>query len=331
MGSTWPTAKSVMFTKKKHGYLQVIVMNRITRNVKKARRPLNIAQININGLSNHSQIALERFIEVHEISLMALQEVKITKDKISSVTLSGGMQKFLSPKTDKTSGVGLLIHSNLRPQRMQNLEEPDLDIVWCMVKLGSFNTLIASVYCPPLNEDVTTLKKILANMNLALNYGKNNGIENMLVLGDFNSRNINWCDTKTNQRGRVLLKHINDSNYTIFTPVEKTYVCVNGGGSVIDLMIGHGEIADQVEVSWLEKTVELYSGAPQRGHYPVIYTLTAQSHKGEKKSVNDYSSTDWDMWKDYLDRELAIHSHLIENDVIIGEEKLVDIVCRNPR
>ena len=74
--------------------------------------------------------------------------------------------------------------------------------------------------------------------------------------------------------------------------MEKTYVCVNGGGSVIDLMIGYGEIAKQVEFSWIEKSTELYSGAPQRGHYPIIYSLTIKGYKEEKKRVNDYNNTD---------------------------------------
>ena len=197
---------------------------------------------------------------------------------------------------------------------MKELENSELDIVWCMVKIGSLNTLIASVYCPPTNGDVTLLKKILSNMDQAVNYGEINGIKNMLILGDFNSRNVNWCDTTTNQRGRVLLKYINETEFNLFTPVENTYVCVNGG-SVIDLMIGYGEIAKQVEISWIEKSTELYSGAPQRGHYPIIYSLTIKGYKEEKKRVNDYNNTDWDTWKGHLDSELKRHTNLVEEDI----------------
>ena len=325
MENMLPTARNVAFTGKKHSMLQVIVMNRNKRNFKKAKAPVNIGQLNINGVSNHFHIALERFMDVNNISLMALQETKITKDKIASFKMSGGMQHFFSPMTKDKSGVGLLIHSMLQPQRVKELEEEELDLVWCMAKVGSLNTLVASVYCPPINEDVGTLKKILSNMDNALKYGERNGIRNMLVLGDFNSRNINWCDIKTNNRGRVLLKHVNDTDYYLFTPVEKTFVCVNDGGSVIDLMVGHGEVADQVETSWVEKTTELYTGAPQRGHYPVIYSLATQGFKGEKKNVNNYSDTDWDKWTEHLEQELILLSYLLENE-ITSEEELLKVV-----
>lgn len=198
-------------------------------------KPLNFCQININGLSKHSKTALDKFSFDQQLSIIALQETKLNASQVKDLETTPNMESFMLPKEQDTYGVGLLISPTLFPQRMKNLEESTLDIVWCLVKINGLNVLVASVYCPPHNP--SDLRKIIENIKAVNMYGTANKIKDILIFGDFNSRSMNWGDTSTNKRGRILLDFIDNSNFMLYTPADKTFVAPNNGGSVIDLLM----------------------------------------------------------------------------------------------
>ena len=120
-------------------------------------------------------------------------------------------------------------------------------------------------------------------------------IPNMLVIGDFNSRNLEWGDTRTNHRGRFLLDYVENSQFTLLTPGDRTFVCPDGG-SVIDLLLVKGPIGNSVTQNWIDKSVDLGSGAPIRGHYPVMTRLCLANESVEKKTIFDFKNTEWEKW-----------------------------------
>ena len=297
-------------------------MNRCTSTLDKhANKPLNFCQLNIDGLSAHSKTALNKFCSDQHVSIMALQETKLIKSQVGNLDSTPGMESFFLPKEESTHGVGLLVSQSLYPQRITALEEPNLDIIWCSVKISTLDVLIASTYCPPRNNTEALLKTI-KNIKAAYTYGFKNKIQNVLVFGDFNARNINWGDTTTNQRGRILFDFVNGSDFMLYTPADKTFICPQNGGSVIDLMLAQGKIKDIIQENWIEKTTELFTGAPIRGHYPVIYSIGVNNPARATKIYQDYNNTDWEVWTDLLECELECSAGIIDSECNL--EELVD-------
>ena len=86
-----------------------------------------------------------------------------------------------------------------------------------------------------------------------------------------------WGDTKTNPRGNTLQSFVEASDFTLYTPGDKTFVCSGNGGSIIDLMLVSGHINHLVSNYWIEQRMDLGSGAPLRGHFPMITSLSLKS------------------------------------------------------
>ena len=106
---------------------------------------------------------------------------------------------------------------------------------------------------------------------------KNRIIKELIVLGDFNCRNSLWKDSTTNHNGKRLEQFVNLHQLACIFPNSKTFVC-GDGGSVIDLaLINNGKLSDLYKTSSVDSDIELFTGAPTRGHLPVIHNFKLPS------------------------------------------------------
>ncbi|KAL5250215.1 hypothetical protein ACHWQZ_G016070 [Mnemiopsis leidyi] len=77
------------------------------------------------------------------------------------------------------------------------------------------------------------------------------------------------------------------------------------GGSVIDLLLADGPIIKDIGQHWVEKDCELFTGAPARGHYPVLHSLSkATLHQGARLKCTDWKNADWKNWNDVVEANL---------------------------
>ena len=72
--------------------------------------------------------------------------------------------------------------------------------------------------------------------------------------------------------------------------------------SVIDLIICCGSISDIPHRSSVDKDVELFSGAPNRGHIPVTVNFESVSEAITTKSKPWIEKADWDNWSLFLEK-----------------------------
>ena len=280
--------------------------NTTSKNNKSSSKNQNLnifSQVNIGGLSLHSKIALDKFTFDNNISLVALQETKLNENQIDSIDKFVNLESFFVPKFEHTYGVGLLISELLLPQHISELDQQDCDIIWCLININNSSVLVASAYTPPNNA--TKLMKLLNNINQAQAYAVRYKIKSILVFGDFNGRNLMWGDTKNNKHGHKLLEFVDKSNFMLCTPADKTFISPNNGGSVIDLLLGLGPITNTISNNWTDRSTDLFTGAPIRGHFPVLYSLGACPILTESKQYDDFHSTDWSLWKEALDSNLS--------------------------
>ena len=148
-----------------------------------------------------------------------------------------------------------------------------MEAVWAISRIDSQSVLLGSMYSPP---SIRSLKSVLQMINKAWCYCKDNNIDGMLCMGDFNARSPSWGDHSQNLKGRELLHFIQDHNdLFLHSPGTQTFVSKNPSGySVIDLAISAGTIANKLYNSHVNEAIELFTGAPARGHFPVIHSLT---------------------------------------------------------
>ena len=275
---------------------------------------MKVAQLNCNGLSSHCVTVVDKFLYDNKIEVLALQE---TGDH------SSNEQRF-SNKTVffhfSTHGVGLVINSCLQPQWVPSLSSRNVDVVWAICRVDNDNILIGSAYCPPSGQ----LSALTSSIKDSWEYCKKNHIKSMLCLGDYNARNIVWGDHATNGNGTALQNFVDtENNFCILSPMTPTFTCLNPRGtSVIDLIISAGKVTSKLSGSVVDVHTELYSGAPGRGHFPVITKLYYPQSKIFQRERLDFLSCDWRKWSEFLDDKISEQTREVSMESVAPEDLL---------
>ena len=294
-----------------------------------------ICQININGLSSHTKTSLAHFIDKRSIDIMALQEINCSNEL--DVGIFPGMSTF-SVTADR--GVSITVSNCYSPQRLSQLEEDGVGIVYSLVSFGCHAMVIASAYCTPDAASTGGLSKLLNNIQRAWKFCQNTNISGMAVFGDFNARSQQWGDKLQNPRGKLLVGFSHKNGCSVSAPPSNTFVMSNSngtqGGSIIDLSVAYGSSVSLLGDSWIDDSDihELFTGAPIRGHLPVIqhlvYTgpasVTSKSTGGVSRAFN-YECANWTDWSSHIDTILSTFlSHCDQENSGRNPTKLYDVL-----
>ena len=256
-----------------------------------------MCQINIDGLSTHSRIAVDKYISENNIEILALQEAgEILKDDNE-----GEAEDIFTNLTSSwhygCHGVGLSVSPKFKPQHVKELSSTGVDSVFILCKIRNKSVMIVSCYCRPEISSTKSLKTLLKNIDDAWSWCLTRQVKSMIVLGDFNARSTNWGDKITNPRGKLLSNYLEERNHvSSHSAATQTFVTSNGG-SIIDLSLSFGDVTPYLSTPWTENCYTLFTGAPRRGHLPVFQTVEVSGNKrSDTREVLDYDSADWDGW-----------------------------------
>ena len=286
-------------------------MTKIVEKRNSVRKERLIAgQINISKMSLHSEVAVDKFIADHGIKLLAVQE---TGSWTASAHSFNNM-RIIQNKTNTNdnpdlSGVALLVDKTLYPEHIDALDDDDIDGVWAQIKVNGRRILVGSVYCRPGNsgnnsDTLSSLKQLTKHIEKVLEYKDKYRFTSILIYGDYNARHIDWGDHKSERRGALLKEFVDQKNLTMCSPFDRTFVCENGG-SVIDLLLAQGNICTKINTQWLERESELFTGAPRRGHYPVLHEIHDGGATENVREVKvDWMNADWEKWSEHIERKV---------------------------
>ena len=143
-----------------------------------------------------------------------------------------------------------------------------------------------------------------------------------LLIGDLNARHENWGDTTSNQYGISLIDELDPLEFSVVSPSQPTFLAQNGS-SVIDLGIVSNNLVGKVTLPTTDNLVNLYSGAPLRGHVPVLLSIDTGRKLQQKTVVEvklNLDSIDWTQWSEEVDDEV-LRRGLLSNPEI----NLVDL------
>ena len=266
---------------------------------------LQICQINISGLSSRSITAIDRFNHKFKIDILSLQET-LLDSSISHLRILHNLETF---SVNNSRGVSTSVSPKLHPQQITELEDTDSDAVWVTVRYNSSIVMVGNIY---VNYSITSnnnLSAALANISRALQYCVKFKIKDLIILGDFNSRHMSWGDIVSTERGKQLQSFIGQHDLTCIAPNANTFVSHNGG-SIIDLALVKGKMCRLYQSSSIDEETELFTGAPTRGHLPVIHQFVDTS---ARQLTNippllywDIDKIDWNAWSGCLSRALQL-------------------------
>lgn len=258
---------------------------------------LQICQINISGLSKRSSFALDKYNHAIGNDILAVQETLVDPDNDKVMPPKFTNMESFYHKGDR--GVSLSIKSTLLPQRIPELEDSKIDAVWATYNVSSSVYLLGNYYVNPSTPS-NNLQAAFLSIKKALEYALKFRIKEVIILGDFNSRHEKWADTTTNKLGKLLDQFMLNNNLAGLSPNTYTFRNLRGG-SVIDLAFVSPTMSKQYHTSSVDNEVELFSGAPVRGHLPVIHQFKIPQQKNCSKEMpkiyKDLKKTDWKLWK----------------------------------
>ena len=191
-----------------------------------------------------------------------------------------------------------------------------IDTTWGLAIIRGKRYIIGSIYLK-LNY-INGVKELMNMLKQAYDLQLKLKASGVLVCGDFNARHSAWGDHTSNEYGKELQNTLDAQKYSIHTANSPTFVAVNGG-SFIDLVI----ISNNTKIEKLscetDNEVELYSGAPMRGHLPVITKLQSSSVRRpstdqEYKETLNIDKVNWENWKNDLECKVEEKRNYIETE-----------------
>ena len=178
-------------------------------------------QINICGLSDHSKIALNQYLQQTKADIVFLNETKTQIsanlfDKNTTISSMGG----------SSGGVAVLLKHHIPYSRLNQLEDTYI------YGLSGIKLIVSTAYVR--SDDFEGLRSAIKVIQSCKTYVDKNCLNGALFFGDLNARHTYWGDISCNLLGEELVQ-IAD-HFSVLNDREPTFLAANGY-SVIDLCI----------------------------------------------------------------------------------------------
>lgn len=266
--------------------------------------PLKILQLNINGLSSSTILALNKYMYAQGADVIALSETKYVGDLGREFPNYLTVLKPSEHNPKRRGGVALLVRNEGLVERRNELEDPGTDAIFATVLIKGRRLLMSSLYVQPHNKE--SLDKVLNQIRAAEACVGQLRCEGLVAVGDYNARHPWWNETITNTAGIRLAEFVEVNNLSVLNHCkENTFLC-DAGGSIIDLVVVSSAMVRSVEGQYADPTTELLTGAPRRGHIPVWTTLSGNASVTSARMMPCWRDADWELFQRTAD-ELALH------------------------
>ena len=271
--------------------------NTNTQPRKADNKNLTIGTINICGLSPRSQFSLNKYSYDECIDILAVQELAGSRGEVNPSNLLLDNMNFIRDTNNSANkGAALYVnhkHSLTKLDSISKLSK-NIDSCWGLVVAYGKRFIIGSIYAK-LNYE-PAIKEILEMLKAAEGMQGKLKAAGIIMTGDLNARHRSWGDNINCSYGNRLCESLDHSSYTICTAKTQTFLCADGG-SFIDLMIISNRLVDSVSSCSTNTSVELFSGAPTRGHVPLITDLVVHGIENNSIKVKlDLATMKWEDW-----------------------------------
>ena len=278
---------------------------------KNSSNEIKLCTINICGVSTRSRFVLDKYVNDSKYDAVAIQETG--SDDIETITLSN-MSVITDLNKAKNKGAALYVNDQHSITKLEQISQKftNIDACWGLAVLNGTRFVIGSVYVR-LNA-ITGVTDILSMLDKAQQLSTKLKSKGVILLGDMNARHQSWGDSTSNDYGKKLFEDLDTTRFSIITASSPSFLCTNGS-SFIDLMIISNNIRSSISKIETDTSIELFSGAPLRGHVPVIFHLKTSSYETsstvEKLSIKNVN---WHEWTNDMEKESESITNLEKED-----------------
>ena len=172
--------------------------------IKKSTDLINISTFNARSL-RHKTAEISYFVKTHKIHVLAVSETWLGPSiPDSMIALPGFQAPFRNDRNAMGGGVCIYVSTSLPCRHREDIQTPGLEIIWVeLSNVGKRPLLVGCCYRPPSSHRYFYT---LLDENLDAVAGRD-----ILLLGDFNAKNSNWCETDRTSTAGILLKDLLDS------------------------------------------------------------------------------------------------------------------------
>ena len=201
----------------------------------------------------------------------------------------------------RSDGVAIIISKDLSYTRLYELELKNHDSIWILTVVAGLKIIFGTAYLKP--NETSSMEKFIKQREKVVNFYHQHILDRVLFLGDCNAnaRQCLWDDRICNLNGYLLLESLSAED-NILNNGEKHFLSSNGS-SVIDLCIVSGRIATQAGFELTtDPNVEVFTGAPQSGHIPLIVKCNLSRTTEEGNTKPWLQKADKEAWQNVLEK-----------------------------
>ena len=277
-----------------------------TKDRNKQTADLKICSINICGVSERSQLVLDKYNDENAFDILAVQETATGNPDPNHLQLSN-MSVIRDSNKSANKGCAIFYKDRYSLTSLPEIAgiSKNIDTVWCLGVFDGKRVIIGTAYVKlGYPSGITELVAMLDKAKSCAKVLKACGV---ILCGDLNSRHVLFGDRVTDAYGKKLIEDLDHCSYSILYPKSPTFIAVNGASSVIDLFVVSNNIESKFSCPETNVEVELFSGAPTcfRGHVPVISSIDMKIKPppaGVEKPCFD--NMDWGEWSKDLDAQI---------------------------
>ena len=267
---------------------------------------VKIGSINIDHFSSTSKILVDKYNDDEEFDVLLVQETgTVDKEKLKL----SNMKVMTDNNKAKNRGTATFIKIDIPCKDLPEISEvtKEIDSVWSFVVVKNKRLIIGNIYAK--HHYNNALEDIMKMLNEAQKKSIQLKAHGIILGGDFNSRHTLWHDKKIDANGRKLVELLDHTKFSIISSKSPSYLCIDGSSN-IDLFIVSNNIARSIKSCKTDELIYLHSGAPERGHVPLIaeiYTKT-EIKQTQVTSKLDITAVNWEMWREDLEKKLETDS-----------------------
>ena len=265
---------------------------------------LRIMAWNANGVLQH-QSELQVVLDIEKIDVCLLSETHLTNEQNIKFK---GYNVYLTnhPQNTAKGGSAVIIKENILHYEESPYRTREIQASSVSVNTKNYRLTITAVYSPPRHA----IKE-----KLYLDFLRMQG-NRFIVGGDFNAKNSHWGSRLTTTKGKELLKAIRKNGCEALSTGKPTYwpTDTNKIPDLIDFFIVKNISTNfvQVEEGW-----DMYSD-----HSPILLTLSEKVIKKSTKPMLTNKSTNWEGFKQSLERNINLSVPLKTEEYLDNEVEL---------
>lgn len=253
---------------------------------------LKIMSWNANGLTQR-KLELEVVLHHNSIDVCLISETHFTKESYLNVK---GYKCYhaLHPSNKARGGSAVLIKDALAHHQFTKVETEMFQIQAVKVKTRSWETTLASIYCPP--------KPTIKKEDFDNAFGR---LGNRFIIGgDFNAKHSYWGSRLCAPRGTELYQYVQQNHCTPLSTGKPTYWPTDPAKKpdLIDFFLTKNISANYVLVE------ELYDLSSD--HSPILLTLSEQIIQKTHSPVLVNNKTDWNAFKIEINKYINLNDSL---------------------